>query len=144
MGWDSATFQEKGTEIPSLSRDKGTTGQAQNLATGWDGIFYSLSRPVPSCRTSCPVEMLVRIPSLLCSDKFIWEFCCAGQKVESLLKNPNIFFSIWRDSVPLVVRIQTSKMYMGKKRWQCWHELTPEKLNVVTLEQQFFSSQCLP
>ena len=30
-------FWDKGTEIPSLSRDKGTTGQAQNLATGWDG-----------------------------------------------------------------------------------------------------------
>ena len=28
---------EKGTEGPSLSRDKGTTGQAQNLAKGWDG-----------------------------------------------------------------------------------------------------------
>ena len=25
------------TEVPSLSRDKGTTGQAQNLATGRDG-----------------------------------------------------------------------------------------------------------
>ena len=33
-GRDSATFRDKGTEIPSLSRDKGTTGQAQNLATG--------------------------------------------------------------------------------------------------------------
>ena len=44
-GRDSATFQDKGTEVPSLSRDKGTTGQAQNLATGRD--FDSLSRPVP-------------------------------------------------------------------------------------------------
>ena len=26
-----------GTEVPSLSRDKGTTGQAQNLATGRNG-----------------------------------------------------------------------------------------------------------
>jgi hypothetical protein len=42
-GRDSATFRDKGTEIPSLSRDKGTTGQAQNLA-GRD--FDSLSRPV--------------------------------------------------------------------------------------------------
>ena len=25
-GWDSATFQDKGTEVTSLSRDKGTTG----------------------------------------------------------------------------------------------------------------------
>ena len=37
-GWDSATFQDKGTEVPSLSRDKGTTGQAQNLFTGQDGL----------------------------------------------------------------------------------------------------------
>ena len=37
-GWDSATFQDKGTEVPSLSRDKGTTGQAQNFFTGQDGL----------------------------------------------------------------------------------------------------------
>ena len=42
---DSATFWDKGTEVSSLSRDKGTMGQAQNLATGRDGIFYRLSRP---------------------------------------------------------------------------------------------------
>ena len=30
------TFQDKGTEVPSLSRDKGTTGQAQNLAMARD------------------------------------------------------------------------------------------------------------
>ena len=36
MGRDSATFWDKGTEVPSLSRDKGTMGQAQNLATGQD------------------------------------------------------------------------------------------------------------
>ena len=30
-GQDSATFREKGTEVPSLSWDKGTTGQAKNL-----------------------------------------------------------------------------------------------------------------
>jgi hypothetical protein len=46
-GRDSATFRDKGTEVPSLSWDnetevpslswdKGTTGQAQNLATGRD------------------------------------------------------------------------------------------------------------
>jgi hypothetical protein len=46
-GRDSPTFRDKGTEVPSLSRDKGTTGQAQNLATGRDGIFDKLSRPVP-------------------------------------------------------------------------------------------------
>ena len=37
MGWDSVTFWGKGTEFPSLSRDKGTMGQAQNLAKGQDG-----------------------------------------------------------------------------------------------------------
>ena len=35
-GRDSATFRDKGTEVPSLSRDKGTTGQAKNLAKGRD------------------------------------------------------------------------------------------------------------
>ena len=35
-GRDSATFRDKGTEAPSLSRDKGTTGQANNLAKGRD------------------------------------------------------------------------------------------------------------
>ena len=34
---DSATFRDKGTEVPSLSRDKGTTGQAKNLAKGQYG-----------------------------------------------------------------------------------------------------------
>ena len=37
MGRDSATFWDKGTEVPSLSRDKGTTGQTKNLAEGRDG-----------------------------------------------------------------------------------------------------------
>jgi hypothetical protein len=32
-GRDSATFRDNGTEFSSLSRDKGTTGQAQNFAT---------------------------------------------------------------------------------------------------------------
>ena len=36
-GRDSTTFRDKETEVPSLSRDKGTMGQAQNLDTGWDG-----------------------------------------------------------------------------------------------------------
>ena len=35
-GRDSATFRDKGTEVPSLSRDKGTMRQAQNLATRRD------------------------------------------------------------------------------------------------------------
>ena len=34
---DSPTFRDKGTEVPSLSWDKGTTGQAKNLAKGRDG-----------------------------------------------------------------------------------------------------------
>ena len=29
--------RDNGTEVPSLARDKGTTGQARNLAMGWDG-----------------------------------------------------------------------------------------------------------
>ena len=37
MKRDSATFWDKGTEVPSLSRDKGTTGQAKNLVKGLDG-----------------------------------------------------------------------------------------------------------
>ena len=36
-GWDSATFWDKWTDISLLSRDKGTTGQAKNIATGRDG-----------------------------------------------------------------------------------------------------------
>ena len=39
-GRDSATFRDNGTEISSLSRDKGTTGQAQNFATGRDGMGF--------------------------------------------------------------------------------------------------------
>ena len=35
---DSATFRDEGTEVPSLSQDKGTTGQAQNLAKGRDRL----------------------------------------------------------------------------------------------------------
>ena len=36
-GRDSATFRDSGTGKTFLSRDKGTTGQAQNLSTGRDG-----------------------------------------------------------------------------------------------------------
>ena len=32
--------RDNGTEVPLLSRDKGTTGQAQNLATGRDGTGF--------------------------------------------------------------------------------------------------------
>ena len=34
---DSATFRDNGTEVSSLSWDKGTTGQAKNLTKGRDG-----------------------------------------------------------------------------------------------------------
>ena len=37
MRRDSATFDDRMTEVPSLSRDKGTTGQAKNLVKGLDG-----------------------------------------------------------------------------------------------------------
>ena len=37
MGRDSATVWDNETEVASLSRDKGTTGQAKNLAKGRDG-----------------------------------------------------------------------------------------------------------
>ena len=39
-GRDSETFRDNGTEIPSLSRDKGTTGQAKNLAKGRDSQIW--------------------------------------------------------------------------------------------------------
>ena len=35
-GQDSATYWNKGTEVSSLSRDKGTMGQAKNLTKGQD------------------------------------------------------------------------------------------------------------
>ena len=40
---DSATFQDKGTEVFSLSRKKGTTAKAQNIATEWTGIACQTS-----------------------------------------------------------------------------------------------------
>ena len=36
-GRDSETFRDNETEVSSLSRDKGTTGQAKNLAKGQYG-----------------------------------------------------------------------------------------------------------
>ena len=36
MGQNSATFRDNGTEVPSLSWDKGTMGQAKNIAKGQD------------------------------------------------------------------------------------------------------------
>ena len=56
-GRDSETFQDSGTGKTFLSRDKGTTGQAQNLATGRDGpgFFETVpSRPGTSRGTKWP------------------------------------------------------------------------------------------
>ena len=39
-GQCSATFRDKGTEVPSLSWDKGTTGQAQNVAYERAGMGF--------------------------------------------------------------------------------------------------------
>ena len=36
-GRDSATFLDKWTEVSSLSRDKGTTRQAEHIAMEWGG-----------------------------------------------------------------------------------------------------------
>jgi hypothetical protein len=43
MGQDSVTIRDKGTEVPSLSRDIGT---AQNLAMGQDGTGFLTGCPV--------------------------------------------------------------------------------------------------
>ena len=61
MEQDSANFRDKGTEVPSLSQGKGTTGQAQNIAKGQDGLgepvkFHGMVQdfdrcPVPSRKT---------------------------------------------------------------------------------------------
>ena len=68
-GPDSATFRDKGTKIPSLSWDKGTAGQAQNLATGQDGTGFW--QPVPSRPgTSRGTEMKEKV--LKRWDFFLW------------------------------------------------------------------------
>ena len=41
-GRDRPTFRDKGTDVSSLSRENGTTGQAQNLAMGRDGPGQSV------------------------------------------------------------------------------------------------------
>ena len=41
-GLDNAIFRDKGREVLSFSRDKGTIGQAQNLARGRDGPGQSV------------------------------------------------------------------------------------------------------
>ena len=57
MGRDSATFREKGTEVPSLSWDKGTTGQAKNLAKGRDSQNSGQDGPgQPKSGTGCRAQ----------------------------------------------------------------------------------------
>ena len=49
-GRDRETFRDNETEVSSLSRDKGTMGQAQNLATGRDVLGQPVkipARPIP-------------------------------------------------------------------------------------------------
>ena len=51
MEQDNVTFRDKGTEVPSLSQDKETTGQAQNLATKRNGSGQPVKiqdRTIPS------------------------------------------------------------------------------------------------
>ena len=79
-GRDSATFWDQGTEVSSLSRDKGTTGQAQNLATGRDGMGFLTGCPVPSWN----------VPRDKITLKF-GQFCCFLKK-----KIKNFFFlNLW-------------------------------------------------
>ena len=43
-GRDRTTFWDNGTEVSSLSRDKGTKGQAKTLAKGQDGMGQPIFR----------------------------------------------------------------------------------------------------
>ena len=67
-GRDSATFRDKGTKVSSLSRDKETMGQAQNLATGQNGPgldgpdFESLSRPIARQDTGQKKKRVKKLP----------------------------------------------------------------------------------
>jgi hypothetical protein len=79
-GRDSASFWDKGTEVPSLPQDKGTTGQAQNLATGWDGTKFFTGCPVLSRdRGVCPASFA---PALVQGqrDTGTRKFFCSGTK----------------------------------------------------------------
>ena len=65
-------MQHFGTKgIPSLSRDKGTTGQAQNLAMGRDGPGQ-------------PIKILSW--PVLCQDFELLSLCPAGQENPVLLE----------------------------------------------------------
>ena len=58
---DSATFRDKQTDAPLLSRGKGTTGQAQNLAKGRD-CWNSLSKSRTG-RGKGKYKILTAVPS---------------------------------------------------------------------------------
>ena len=71
MGRDSATFWDKGTEIPSLSWDKGTTGQSEiKIRDGTRTILFSV---IFCFRTSFPV--------LECPFPVFWESAFVPQEV---------------------------------------------------------------
>ena len=85
-GRDSTTFRDNGTEISSLSRDKGTTGQAQNFATGRDGTgFWQLvpSRPGTSRGTELREKTLIK-----------WNFFLWFPVLEHLFLFWNILFCL--------------------------------------------------
>jgi hypothetical protein len=95
---DSVTFQDKGTEVPSLSQDKGTTGQAQNLATGWNGTGQPvkiLDGTRDGTITSGPEETITSNPNSRHVDKsklryvFICDHPNCGKKyVQSTVRAP--------------------------------------------------------
>ena len=70
---DSATFQDKGTEVrevPSLSWDKGTTGQAQNLVKGQAWILTAYT--VQSCPAGQKEKKSTQIKDF--ATIFFWKF----------------------------------------------------------------------
>ena len=73
-----------GTKVPSLSRDKGTAGQAQKLATGRDGRdFLRLSHPVPGRPAGQNHHLFGTIMPFSELKKknqknILWSFCPAG------------------------------------------------------------------
>ena len=70
MGQDSATFRDNRTEDPSLSRDKGTTGQAKNLAKGRDGP----GQPKFGYRLLFSLGTLPELPESVVSNFSIFKF----------------------------------------------------------------------
>ena len=65
-GQDSATFREKGTEVPSLSWDKGTTGQAKNHVKVRDGPGQPKGFcPVTFAPRACVRNLDLRVQSVL-------------------------------------------------------------------------------